>query len=82
MGAASNVPLEVLVERGEFLPDLHARFGFFRVRIPALALQLAAYSYLDNLGIIAAQGSWWQGLPIIGSGYAVFVQVPSACSAK
>lgn len=36
MVAASNVPLELLVERGEFLEDLHARFGFFRVRVPAL----------------------------------------------
>lgn len=36
MVAASNVPLESLVERGAFLSDLHARFGFFRVSIPPL----------------------------------------------
>ncbi len=33
---ATNVPLEELVEQGEFLPDLHARLGCFRVRIPPL----------------------------------------------
>lgn len=34
--AASNIPLTVLVNRGEFLADLYARFGFFRVTIPPL----------------------------------------------
>jgi DNA-binding NtrC family response regulator len=36
MVAATNIPLETLVNQGAFLPDLHARFGFFRVRIPPL----------------------------------------------
>jgi len=34
--AATNVPLDVLVDRGEFLPDLAARFGYFRIIVPAL----------------------------------------------
>jgi DNA-binding NtrC family response regulator len=34
--AATNVPLEVLAERGAFLPDLAARLTAFRVRIPSL----------------------------------------------
>lgn len=33
---ATNVPLKQLVEQGEFLADLHARLGCFRVRIPPL----------------------------------------------
>lgn len=34
--AATNVPLEVLVEQGQFLPDLAARFGHFRLQLPPL----------------------------------------------
>jgi DNA-binding NtrC family response regulator len=34
--AASNIPLETLVERGSFLEDLSARLTTFRVRLPAL----------------------------------------------
>jgi len=34
--AATNTPLEDLVERGEFLPDLLPRLSAFRVRLPAL----------------------------------------------
>ncbi|MGI8509514.1 MAG: sigma 54-interacting transcriptional regulator [Gemmatimonadaceae bacterium] len=34
--AATNIPLSVLTGRGEFLPDLTARFGFFRLRVPPL----------------------------------------------
>ena len=34
--AATNIPLESLVARGEFLPDLAARLVNFRVRLPAL----------------------------------------------
>lgn len=34
--AASNIPLQVLVERGRFLEDLAARLALFRVRLPAL----------------------------------------------
>jgi two-component system, NtrC family, response regulator AtoC len=33
---ASNVPLSRLVEKGEFLPDLYARIGMFRVVLPPL----------------------------------------------
>ena len=33
---ATNVPLEELVSRGEFLPDLAPRLSAFRVRLPAL----------------------------------------------
>ena len=34
--AATNIPLQELVARGEFLPDLGARLTAFRVRLPAL----------------------------------------------
>lgn len=34
--AATNIPLVTLVERGEFLPDLAARFGYFRIVVPPL----------------------------------------------
>jgi two-component system, NtrC family, response regulator HydG len=34
--AASNVPLEQLVQEGGFLPDLYARLSAFRVTMPAL----------------------------------------------
>lgn len=34
--AATNIPLEQMVERGEFLPDLAARLTTFRVRLPSL----------------------------------------------
>lgn len=34
--AATNVSLDQLVERGEFLPDLLPRFGLFRVVVPPL----------------------------------------------
>jgi two-component system, NtrC family, response regulator AtoC len=34
--AASNIPLQTLVERGAFLEDLAARLLHFRVRLPAL----------------------------------------------
>ena len=34
--AASNIPLQTLVERGTFLEDLAARLTNFRVRLPAL----------------------------------------------
>lgn len=44
--AATNVPLEVLVERGEFLPDLAARFGHFRLRLPALRERRADIPHL------------------------------------
>ncbi|MBA3889652.1 MAG: sigma-54-dependent Fis family transcriptional regulator [Gemmatimonadaceae bacterium] len=33
---ATNVPLEELVRRGEFLPDLAARLGNFVIRVPSL----------------------------------------------
>lgn len=33
---ATNIPLQDLVTRGEFLPDLYARLGCFRIRIPPL----------------------------------------------
>lgn len=35
--AATNIPLQVLVDRGDFLPDLAARFLNFTVRLPSLA---------------------------------------------
>jgi DNA-binding NtrC family response regulator len=34
--AASNIPLQTLVERGQFLEDLAARLSLFRVSLPAL----------------------------------------------
>jgi DNA-binding NtrC family response regulator len=34
--AASNLSLEELVAKGEFLPDLHARLSAFRIRLPTL----------------------------------------------
>lgn len=34
--AATNIPLQSLVSAGTLLPDLAARFGQFRIRIPAL----------------------------------------------
>lgn len=34
--AATNIPLEAMVDSGEFLPDLAARLSTFRVRLPAL----------------------------------------------
>jgi DNA-binding NtrC family response regulator len=34
--AATNTPLDALVERDVFLPDLYARLDTFRVRLPAL----------------------------------------------
>lgn len=34
--AATNIPVDTLVERGDFLPDLAARITQFRVRLPAL----------------------------------------------
>ena len=33
---ASNTPLETLVASGDFLPDLLARIGLFRIRLPSL----------------------------------------------
>ena len=33
---ATNVDLKLLVKGGKFLPDLYARLGHFRVRLPAL----------------------------------------------
>jgi two-component system, NtrC family, response regulator HydG len=35
--AASNIPLQTLVERGDFLEDLAARLVLFRVKLPSLA---------------------------------------------
>lgn len=34
--AATNIPLKDLVQREQFLPDLAARFGYFRIVVPAL----------------------------------------------
>jgi DNA-binding NtrC family response regulator len=34
--AATNIPLADCVARDEFLPDLHARLGTFRIRLPPL----------------------------------------------
>ena len=34
--AASNIPLETLVNQGRFLPDLHSRLNCFRITVPPL----------------------------------------------
>ena len=35
--AASNIPLERLVDQGQFLPDLHSRLNCFSITIPSLS---------------------------------------------
>lgn len=56
--AATNVSLEALVERGEFLPDLLPRFGFFRVRIPPLRERRADIPHLLE-SILAARAGYF-----------------------
>ena len=39
--AATNVPLSLLVDQEQFLPDLAARLGYFRIVVPALRVRKA-----------------------------------------
>lgn len=61
---ASNVPLEQLVEKNEFLADLYARVGTFRVVLPPLRERRADIPLLINRYVAKhATGCGYSGVP-------------------
>jgi DNA-binding NtrC family response regulator len=67
--AATNVPLQELANRGEFLPDLAARLTGFRVRLPALRERREdiASLVIQFIAIRAPRYGYGQTLPTVSA---------------